>query len=83
MNNKSSKIDQLDRNASLASHLDIYRTAHLLIKQHGEEASIHAAMKADEMLAQGNLDGKAVWMRVIKAIEELQVMKPPEGIMVH
>jgi hypothetical protein len=42
-------------------NIDIYRTAHLLIKQHGEEASIHAAMKADEMLAQGNLDGKAVW----------------------
>jgi len=60
----------------LASHLDIYRTAHLLIKQHGEEASIHAAMKADEMLAQGNLDGKAVWMRVIEAIGELQASEP-------
>ena len=56
--------------------LEIYRTAHLLIKQHGEEASIHAAMKADEMLAQGNLDGKAVWMRVIEAIGELQASEP-------
>ena len=56
--------------------LEIYRTAHLLIKQHGEEASIHAAMKADEMLAQGNLDGKAVWLGVVKAIEELQVTEP-------
>ena len=56
--------------------LELYRTAHLLIKQHGEEASIHAAMKADEMLAQGNLDGKAVWMRVIEAIGELQASEP-------
>jgi len=55
---------------------DIYRTANLMIKQHGEEASIHAAMKADEMLAQGNLDGKAVWMRVIEAIGELQASEP-------
>jgi len=60
----------------LISQADIYRTAHLLIKQHGEEASIHASMKADEMLAQGNLDGKAVWLGVIKAIEELQVTEP-------
>jgi len=55
---------------------DIYRTANLMIKQNGEEASIHAAMKADEMLAQGNLDGKAVWMRVIEAIGELQASEP-------
>ena len=47
-------------------------------------SSIHAALKADEMLAQGNLDGKAVWLGVIKAIEELQVMEErPEGIRVH
>ena len=62
---------------------DIYRTANLMIKQHGEEASIHAAMKADEMLAQGNLDGKAIWLGVIKAIEELQSEERPEGVEVH
>jgi len=56
--------------------IDIYRTANLMIQQHGEEASIQAAMKADEMLAQGNLDGKAVWLGVIKAIEELQASEP-------
>jgi len=60
--------------------IDIYRTANLLIKQHGEEASIHAAMKADEMLAQGNLDGKAVWMRVIESIEELQATEPESAV---
>ena len=55
----------------MTSDLDIYRTANLLIQQHGEEAAIQAAMKADEMLAKGDMDGKAVWMRVIEAIEEL------------
>ena len=60
----------------MTASLDIYRTANLMIQQHGEEASIHAAMKADEMLAQGNLDSKAVWLGVIKAIEELQVTEP-------
>lgn len=60
----------------MTSPLDIYRTANLMIQQHGEEATIHAALKADEMLAQGNLDGKAVWLGVIKAIEELQTKEP-------
>jgi hypothetical protein len=30
--------------------LDIYRTAQLLVKQHGADAPIHAAMRADAML---------------------------------
>jgi hypothetical protein len=64
------------KKTALTPSLDIYRTAHLLIKQHGDEASIQAAMKADEMLAQGNLDGKAVWLGVIRAIEELQATEP-------
>ena len=55
----------------MTSKIDIYRTANLFIQQHGEEAAIQAAMKADEMLARGDMDGKAVWMRVIEAIEEL------------
>jgi len=59
---------------------DIYRTARLLIKQHGDEAFIHTTMKADEMLAQGNLDGKAVWLGVIRAIEELQATEPEGAI---
>jgi len=30
--------------------LDIYRAANLLVKRHGEDAPIHAAMRADAML---------------------------------
>ncbi len=45
--------------------LDIYRTAQLLVKQHGEDAPIHAAMRADAMLEAGDLDGYAVWKRVL------------------
>ncbi len=33
--------------------LDIYRSANLLVKQHGEDAPIHAAMRADAMLEAG------------------------------
>ncbi len=30
--------------------LDLYRAANFLVKQHGEDAPIHAAMRADELL---------------------------------
>ncbi len=37
--------------------LDIFRSAQVLIKQHGEDAPIHAAMRADAMLELGDLGG--------------------------
>ena len=50
---------------------DIWRSAHAYIKRYGDDAKIHAAMRADEMLGKGDLDGAAVWRRVIEAIGEL------------
>ena len=44
--------------------LDIYRTATALIREHGQDAPIHAAMRADELLAAGDVDGYAVWGKV-------------------
>ncbi len=52
--------------------LDIYRSAQALVKRHGEDAPNHAAMKADAMLDKGDLDGCAVWKRILRAVEELQ-----------
>ncbi len=40
--------------------LDIYRTANVLIRDHGQDAPIHAAMRADAMLEKGDLEGQAV-----------------------
>lgn len=36
-------------------------------------------MRADEMLEKGDLDGYAVWKRVLKAMEELRRVEPTEG----
>ncbi len=57
-------------------NLDIYRSANLLVKQHGEDAPIHAAMHADAMLEKGDLDGYALWKWVLRAVEELQGTEP-------
>ena len=63
---------------TMPDDLDIYRSAKLLIDQHGEDAPIFAAQQADRCLETGDLDGKAVWMRVIAAIRELQQREPGE-----
>jgi len=50
---------------------DVWRAAKLLVDRHGDEAPIHAAMQADELLAEGDLEGERVWIQILKAIEEL------------
>ncbi len=39
--------------------LDIYRSAQVLVKRHGEDAPMEAAMRADAMLDKGDLDGRS------------------------
>ncbi len=63
--------------------LDIFRSANELIKQYGDAADIEAAMRADERLAAGDMEGEAVWLRILKAIEELLSEERPEGEKVH
>ena len=63
--------------------LDIYRSARVLVKRHGEDAPIHAAMRADELLEAGDLDGVSVWRRVLRAVEELQGTVPKPGEAIH
>jgi len=61
----------------MISDLDIWRAANLLIRQHGPDAELEAAKRADLMLERGNLDGLSLWKRIRRAIVELQA--PPSG----
>ncbi len=53
------------------------------MKQHGQDAPIHAAMRADAMLDKGDLDGYAAWKRILRAIEELLSKERPAGMTVQ
>ncbi len=55
----------------------------LFVDKHGEEASIEAAMRADKRLDAGDLDGQAVWLRVVGAVKELLQQKPERGQAIH
>ena len=40
--------------------LDTYRSAQVLVKQHGQDAPVEAAIRADALLEAGDLDGYAI-----------------------
>jgi hypothetical protein len=63
--------------------LDIYRSAQVLVQQHGKAAPIEAAMRSDAMLEKGDLAGYAAWRRILLAVEELQGTAPKSGEAVH
>jgi hypothetical protein len=67
----------------MTSDLDIYRSAQVLVKQHGPDAPIEAAMRADAMLEKVDLDGCAVWKRILRAVEELLSKERPDGATVQ
>ena len=60
----------------MTSDLDIYRSAKLLIDQHDEEAARHAAVRADALLEDGDMEGSRVWLSIREAIGELQRTQP-------
>jgi hypothetical protein len=54
------------------SSLDVYRSANILIQQHGpEDALLFAAKRADALLELGDVEGQRVWKGVVRAVEEL------------
>ena len=58
----------------MTSDLDIYRSASVLIREHGAGAALEAAQRADAMLERGDVGGSAIWNRVLRAAEEIERM---------
>jgi hypothetical protein len=50
----------------MISDTNIYRAANVVIEQYGEDAQIHAAMRADAMREAGDPDGSAMWKRILR-----------------
>jgi hypothetical protein len=62
----------------MISDIDIWRCAQLMINNHGEEAAFEAALMADDFLSKGNTEAQSVWMRIARAIDELQRTREDE-----
>ena len=67
----------------MTSDLDIFRTANVLIREHGAGAALEAAQRADAMLERGDMDGCALWKRIVVAIEEIERTERRDGEAAH
>lgn len=55
--------------------IDIWRTAGLTLKYYAGKAPLEAARCPDELLAEGDIKGCAVWKRILVAVTELQKIR--------
>ncbi len=50
------------------------------MREHGKDTAIEAAMRADAMLDQGDMEERAVWTRIISASKELEAAEPEGAV---
>jgi hypothetical protein len=62
----------------VTTDLDLWRAAHLLIKQQGDDAAWVAVQRADELLDEGDPIGHETYKRIVRAIDELRRERPVE-----
>jgi len=63
--------------------IDIWRAAEQMRKLFGADAAIHAAMRADKLMDQGDIEGFEMWKRVVDALNELDRPVPRGGEAKH
>ena len=63
--------------------IDIFRSAKLLLDKHGRDAQLIAIKRATKMLDAGDMDGYAVWKRILGAIKDTERETPHPGEQEH
>lgn len=58
---------------------EIWACAATIIKQYGDAAGFHAAQRADELIAQSDIEGQRTWLRILERVNQLEEMQPPTG----
>ena len=56
---------------AILSSWELWACANECVRQHGFDAPIHAAMRADDLEARGELDGAKNWRLIVHKIGEL------------
>ena len=60
----------------MISDREIWQAAGAMIKRYGEDAATEAESRADQLLAEGDAEGYAIWRRIMEAVEGLSAMEP-------
>ena len=66
----------------MVPEIDIWRSAQLLIKQHGKEVGLKADLRVSELTKKGDTTGADVWKLIRSAIEKLQNESPSDESLV-
>ena len=61
----------------MISDWELWACANKMIESHGADAAIHAAMRADALLDEGDLAGQRTWRAILQRIEQLQSGSAP------
>ena len=56
--------------------INIWRAATLMLKRYGDKALEESASRADELAAQDDYKGEAVWRRITNAVRQLANQTP-------
>ena len=67
----------------MTSDIDVFRSAAVLIREHGQNAVLEAAQRADAMLEKGDMEGVAVWKRIVRAVGEIERKERRPGEPAH
>ena len=62
---------------------EIYLAAQAVFKSHGDGAALHAAQRAGELMAEGDMEGRRVWHRIGEAIADLDSTERGPDITEH
>jgi hypothetical protein len=65
------------------TELDVWRSANILLKRYKGEAVFIASKRADALLDQGDVAGCSTWVRIAKAISEMERKAPHDSQRVH
>ncbi|ODP38904.1 MULTISPECIES: hypothetical protein [Sphingomonas] len=55
---------------------EIWACTHQLVRQHGAHAWYVASQRADELLAEGQMEGHRTFLRILDRIRQLEAMSP-------
>ncbi len=57
---------------------DVWRAARVIVRRHGMYAEFTASRRVEEMTVAGDRSGEAHWKRILRAVRDLQRLKPRE-----
>src|SRR6476646_2743982 len=60
---------------SVIREIEIWRAAVLMVNRYADEAEANSFQRAEELAAEGDHAGAAIWRRVTVAIEKLKTME--------